>query len=87
MKILLLSIFPRDAQPGTPMRKINRDINEIIAGFADNEHIFYQEIYNEFLDEDGRLSREIMPDLLHPNERGYEIWAEAMEPTLSKLMQ
>jgi beta-glucosidase len=27
-----------------------------------------------------------MPDLLHPNENGYEIWAEAMEPTVKQLM-
>jgi beta-glucosidase len=27
-----------------------------------------------------------MPDLLHPREKGYGIWAEAMEPTIAKLM-
>ena len=27
-----------------------------------------------------------MPDLLHPNEKGYEIWAKAMEPMVKKLM-
>ena len=27
-----------------------------------------------------------MPDFLHPNEKGYEIWAEAMEPTLKELL-
>jgi lysophospholipase L1-like esterase len=27
-----------------------------------------------------------MPDLLHPNERGYQIWAEAMEPLVKQLM-
>ena len=32
------------------------------------------------------VGKEIMPDLLHPNERGYRLWAEAMEPTLAKLM-
>lgn len=87
MKILLLGVFPRDPQPGTPMRKINRDINEIIAGYADNRHIFYREIYDEFLTGDGELTKEIMPDFLHPNERGYEIWAEAMEPTLARLLE
>ncbi|MCW8125886.1 glycoside hydrolase family 3 N-terminal domain-containing protein [Microbulbifer halophilus] len=86
MKILLLGIFPRDQEPGTHMRQINREVNEIIAGYADNEHIFYREIYNEFLTEDGKLTEEIMPDFLHPNERGYQIWAEAMEPTLARLL-
>ncbi len=27
-----------------------------------------------------------MPDLLHPKEKGYSIWAEAVEPTIAKLM-
>jgi lysophospholipase L1-like esterase len=27
-----------------------------------------------------------MPDLLHPNEEAYRIWAEAMEPTIQELM-
>jgi len=31
------------------------------------------------------ISKSIMPDFLHPNGMGYEIWAAAMEPTLKKL--
>ena len=42
-------------------------------------------ISHEFLTEDGVLTREIMPDLLHPKEKGYAIWAEAIEPTLARL--
>ena len=33
-----------------------------------------------------KLPRDIMPDLLHPNAKGYEIWAEAIEPSVKKLM-
>jgi beta-glucosidase len=40
----------------------------------------------KFLDKDGKLSRDIMPDLLHPNAKGYTIWAAAIEPTVAKLM-
>jgi len=32
------------------------------------------------------LPKSIMPDLLHPNAEGYDIWAKAMEPTIAKLM-
>ena len=39
------------------------------------------------LTDDGTLSKDIMPDLLHPNEKGYEIWARAMEPELQRLMK
>ena len=52
---------------------------------ADGKRIFFLNINNEFLTEDGVLTKEIMPDLLHPKENGYAIWAEAMEPTLARL--
>jgi beta-glucosidase len=39
------------------------------------------------LSADGTLSKDVMPDLLHPNEKGYELWAAAMEPELQKLMK
>ena len=35
---------------------------------------------------DGTIAKEIMPDFLHLTPKGYEIWAKAIEPTLSKLM-
>ena len=28
----------------------------------------------------------IMPNSLYPNPKGYQIWAEAMEPLVAKLM-
>jgi lysophospholipase L1-like esterase len=27
-----------------------------------------------------------MPDALHPNERGYQIWADAVMPTFRQMM-
>jgi len=61
-------------------------INQRIRKFADNQRVFYLDINHKFLEEDGTLPKSIMPDLLHPNEKGYEVWAEAMEPTLAKLL-
>ena len=86
-KILLLAIFPRDEKPTDQMRQINEEINAIISGFADNKRVFFLNINKSFLDVNGILSKDIMPDLLHPNEKGYEIWAKAMEPTLLKLVK
>jgi len=28
-----------------------------------------------------------MPDFLHPSAKGYQIWAEAMEPTLDEMLK
>ncbi|MBI1367170.1 MAG: acetylglucosamine-6-sulfatase [Planctomycetes bacterium] len=86
MKILLLAVFPRGATPDDKLRKINAGVNEIIAGFADNEHVYYMDINHVFVTDDGTLTKEMMPDLLHPREKGYKLWAEAIEPTVRKLM-
>jgi len=85
-KILLLAIFPRGAKPDDKLRQLNEQVNTIIAGFADNQKVFFANINQAFLEADGTLSKDIMPDLLHPNEKGYEIWAKAMAPELNKLL-
>jgi lysophospholipase L1-like esterase len=86
-QILLLAVFPRDEKPDSPQRKLNDQVNAIIAGLADDQHVHFLNINAALTNADGTLSRDIMPDLLHPNERGYEIWARAMAPTLHRLMQ
>ena len=85
-KVLLLGIFPRAEKARAIMRKRNDEINHLISRFADDRTVFYININDAFLDGQGNLSREIMPDLLHPNTRGYELWAEAMEPKIKELM-
>ena len=85
-RILLLAIFPRGEKPDDQLRQINQKVNAIIAGYADNSKVFFLDINQAFLEADGTLSKEIMPDLLHPNEKGYEIWAKAMAPALGKLL-
>ncbi|MEC7709246.1 MAG: acetylglucosamine-6-sulfatase, partial [Planctomycetota bacterium] len=68
-----------------PKRVNNDKTNDIISTMADEKRVFFLNINDEFLNEDGVLTREIMPDLLHPKEKGYAIWAEAIEPTLARL--
>jgi enterochelin esterase-like enzyme/lysophospholipase L1-like esterase len=86
-KILLLDIFPRGGDKENEFRKINSEVNEIIKNYADEQAgISFLSIGDQFLEEDGTLPKSIMPDLLHPNSEGYQIWAEAMEPTIKKLL-
>jgi beta-glucosidase len=85
-KILLLGIFPRGENAADERRQTNSRVNTMVAGLADGEMVHYLDIGAAFLESDGSLSREIMPDLLHLSEEGYGIWAEAMEPVLSRLL-
>ncbi len=85
-KVLVLSPFPSGEMPNQ-WRKRNKKAAQIVSKLADKKNIFYLSIYDQFLDENKKLSKDIMPDLLHPNTKGYQIWAEAMEPTLKKLLE
>jgi beta-glucosidase len=85
-KILVLGIFPRGADKNDPRRQTNEQANALIAKLADDKMVFYLDIGPKLLAEDGTLSREIMPDLLHLSTTGYSMWAEAIEPTLARLL-
>ena len=85
MKILLLAIFPRGAGP-SPQREKNAAATKQASQVADGKSIYFLDINQAFLTADGTLPESIMPDLLHPNLEGYRIWAEAIEPTVAKLM-
>jgi lysophospholipase L1-like esterase len=85
-KILLLAIFPRGTLDD-PQRAQVALINTVIARLDDGKMVRYLDIDPKFIEADGTLPRSIMPDLLHPNEHGYQIWADAMEPTLDEMLK
>ncbi len=86
-KVLLLAIFPRGATPQDACRVRNEAVNAEIQKFADNKRVFWMNINDKLLQPDGTLSKEIMPDLLHPNAKGYAIWAEAIAPFVAKTVK
>jgi beta-glucosidase len=85
-KILLLGIFPRGASAEDPRHQVNQKANAMMAKLADGEQVHYLDIGKNFLNDQGVLTKEVMPDLLHLSEKGYTIWAEAIEPTVKKLL-
>jgi lysophospholipase L1-like esterase len=85
-KVLLVAIFPRAAKSDAPMRVNNDKANALLKKLADDQRVFFLDINSKLLEADGTLSKDIMPDLLHPQAKGYTIWAEAIEPSLAKLL-
>jgi len=85
-KVLMLAIFPRGKTSDDPMRINNEKTNALIKNLADDKQVIFMDIGNKFLQDDGELSTDIMPDLLHPNETGYEIWAKNIEKAVDKYM-
>jgi lysophospholipase L1-like esterase len=86
-KVLILGIFPRNADPASPFRATIKEINGKLAKLADNKQVFYMDIGDKFLTADGTLTTEIMNDGLHPTAKGYQIWADAMRDRVQELMK
>jgi beta-glucosidase len=84
-KILLLGIFPR-AKTFCPQRGKILQVNQALAKLDDGQHIFYLDLGSQLIEPDGTISKSIMPDALHPNAAGYQIWAKAMEPQLKNFL-
>jgi lysophospholipase L1-like esterase len=90
-KILLLGIFPRGADPSnSQFTRMAREkiiaVNTELVKLDNGDQLRFLDLGTQFLDAQGRLSPEIMPDGLHPNARGYQIWANGMQPLLKEMM-
>lgn len=99
-KVLVLAIFPRGprkdkdgnisetvAADAAKRTAVINGVNAELAKLADGQRVHFLDINAVFLGQDGKIPFSIMPDQLHPNAAGYQLWADAMQPTLTKLMQ
>ena len=96
MKVLVLGVFPRAGTridkeaPRAAADQLQpkiKQINDILARLDDGKMVFYKDIGKKFLDEEGGLPREIMPDYLHLSTKGYQIWADAIKEDVEKLIK
>jgi lysophospholipase L1-like esterase len=85
-KILFLAIFPR-GEKDSPQRAQVAEVNRELAKLNDGQHVFFLDIGGRFLDAEGNIPRDIMPDRLHPSLKGYEAWADAIRAPLQQLLK
>jgi lysophospholipase L1-like esterase len=93
-KVLLLGVLPRGVSRLPTKDRESDDvdfrvglINERISRLGDGKAVTYLDIGPLFLDSDGKIVKELMPDFLHLSTKGYRVWADAMEPTLWTLLE
>jgi beta-glucosidase len=96
-KILLLAIFPRGPRKNAQGMVDTADsekrmaaitaANKILAKLDNGTTVRYLDIGPKFLDASGKIPNDIMPDQLHPNAKGYQIWADATQPMLEEMMK
>jgi lysophospholipase L1-like esterase len=86
-RILLLAVFPRGRTAKDPHRATVAAINAGIRDLDDQgRSVLHLDLGPRFLEEDGSLPAQVMPDFLHLSEWGYRIWAEALIEPLRRLL-
>lgn len=85
-KVLVLAIFPRAEKADDPVRAKLATVNAALAKLADGQSVHFLDIGKAFLAGDGSLPKDVMPDFLHLSPKGYQLWADAIEPKLKELL-
>jgi lysophospholipase L1-like esterase len=90
-KVLVLGVFPRQnnraPEQTATLQAAIKEVNAGLAKLADNKQVFYMDIGSKFLAPDGTIPLDVMADGLHPTEKGYQIWADAILPRVKELMK
>ena len=83
-KVLVLGILPTQAASDHPLRGVVHAVNARSAALvsAMDGRVSFADIGAAFLEPDGRISTDIMPDGCHLSPRGYMIFADALEPMI-----
>jgi lysophospholipase L1-like esterase len=83
-KVLLLGLLPYD-RPGVDYSGAIHATNNLLATLADWQKVCFLDIGPKLL-VDGKVSVEVQHDGAHLSEKGYEIYAQAIEPLVRELM-
>jgi lysophospholipase L1-like esterase len=86
-KVLLLGIFPRGPSADYRLRKQVAAATQEFRSCADGRRVIFADIGGVYLREDGELRTSFMPDLLHPNASGYQLWAKAVVPLIRSVLR
>lgn len=86
-RILLNAVLPTEEKMDGKRRQDVIKLNTMIATLGDGQQVIFRDYGRAFLQPDGSISKEIMPDFLHLSEKGYQMWSDAMLPDVKKLME
>ena len=85
-KVLVMGVFPRGRVKNDPIRAKIVAVNQILRKLDDGRKIRYLDIGAKFVAEDGSIPEDLMADNLHPTAKGYELWADSMQPLLNEML-
>ena len=75
-----MGIFPRGQTADHPLRSPVRRTNALLPELLKDDGVSLIDLHDKFVQDDGSISKDVMPDYLHPGARAYRIWADALAP-------
>jgi lysophospholipase L1-like esterase len=82
--IVLMAVFPNSLSPHA--NALVGEVNQRIAKLADGKHVRWLDINSQLADENGMLRKDLTPEGLHLNLKGYEVWGRNLVPVLEELL-
>lgn len=83
--VVLNLVFPSSVEKDRPADKIKAMNAGLIALAKEWPNVTVVDTWTLFADENGDAPEAQFPDLLHPNERGYQSWTKALRPIFATL--
>ena len=83
MRILVVSVPPRESELADTVRSINRHLRQ----FAPTLHAQYLDLWSRLARPDGEIDAAYSDDRLHLNDAAYAVWVSELKPALEILFQ
>ncbi len=81
--IILMGLFPRGEHADDPSRAKIARVNGLLSAFSEDAKVTFLDLGARLTEADGRLSKKVMADFLHPGEQGYQVWGDALAPIIA----
>ena len=81
-----MGVFPRGADNDDPGRRAVEEINRAISKLHNSKKVIYKDLHDLFVNPDGTPTKLLRGDNVHITPAGYQAWAEAIEPIVSKIV-
>lgn len=82
-KLVLMAIFPRGEKANAQRETITK-ANTLIKAQNTGAKISVVDLGPKFINDQGEIPKDLMPDFLHLSEAGYRVWAEGIKDKIAK---
>jgi lysophospholipase L1-like esterase len=83
-RIVHMAVLPRGRKADDRFRPKIAEINRLLAAYAAKEQHAFIDIGPQLVDAAGTIPVDIMGDACHPTDKGYAVWAAALQAEFAK---